>query len=257
MTDFNERYQNYSNLELLRIIENPNSYQPQAVETAKAMLAGRQLPQQELDALMADIAREKQTRLTEEQKKKEFEAKLKAAGESVFSAISPIQAKGSNVDSLIKSLTMFFGLISVYQLYTHIELMFYMVTDSDAKWDFGMGLFLMPVLLYPIATFLFYKRKNIGWFLIAMLLTFSLVGCVWFFAYYAIISTGMFSSIYSLSSIVISVFMVLLYSASLWVICKEEVREVYGVSTKYMVKALVYLSLISCLLMYLTTALRR
>ena len=39
----NEEYKTYSNTDLLKIIEHPDNYQPQAVDTAKTVFSGRQL----------------------------------------------------------------------------------------------------------------------------------------------------------------------------------------------------------------------
>jgi hypothetical protein len=38
LMEFNERFKTFSNTELLRIICNPEGYQPEAVETAKAII---------------------------------------------------------------------------------------------------------------------------------------------------------------------------------------------------------------------------
>jgi hypothetical protein len=46
--EFNEKFKTYSNTDLLRVIENPDDYQYQAVETAKIIFSERQLSEKEI-----------------------------------------------------------------------------------------------------------------------------------------------------------------------------------------------------------------
>ena len=55
MTDFTEKFKTYSNTELLKIIDNPDLYQPLAVETANSIIASRQLTDQEFANAKAEL----------------------------------------------------------------------------------------------------------------------------------------------------------------------------------------------------------
>ena len=58
--EFNEKFETYSNAELLRIIRNPVDYQAQAVETAKIIFAGRQLSAAEIETAENELETELQ-----------------------------------------------------------------------------------------------------------------------------------------------------------------------------------------------------
>jgi hypothetical protein len=61
--EFYEKYKTYSNSELLKIIEIPNDYQSQAVETAKTIFSDRQLSEDEIKvAKVVDILLVKEKR---------------------------------------------------------------------------------------------------------------------------------------------------------------------------------------------------
>lgn len=253
MSDFfTERYQNFSNIELQRIIENPGSYQPQAVEAAKEVLAGRQLPESEMEALKVQIATEKQAKQREDQKKKEFEGKLRAAGQSVFAAVNPIQEKGLQASDSIRTLTILFTIVSIYQLCRQFDMVLFMFSGNGARWDFSMvTLWLIPLLLPPIATILFHLRKKMGWFLMVTFLVLSLVGCLRMFFYEMAFSV----EIYMGTPTIVYIAVMLLYAVLLWVICNDNIRQVYNVSTNFMVKTLLYVAVISSIVMYLSSAL--
>lgn len=58
--EFNERFKRYSNTELLRVIDNPDSYQPKAIKVAKELLSDRQLTEEEIKSAKEELEIERQ-----------------------------------------------------------------------------------------------------------------------------------------------------------------------------------------------------
>ena len=254
MNDFTERYQNFSNIELMRIIKNSANYQPLAVETAEKILNSRNLTQEELRVLNTKADNEIEVKLTAELKRKEFENKMMATGDSILSAINPIRKDGSNVDTIIISISLLIGLISIYLIFSQFGLLLFMFGDSATRWDFSVILFIFPVILPPIAAILFFMRKSLGWLLICMLFTFSLIGNIRMLVFSLSVPMSYFSPInnlYPRSSAFTFMLTLLFYALLLWIICKREVREVFKISNRFMFKTLIVLTVISFTIMYL------
>jgi len=89
--EFNEKFKTYSNTDLLRVIENPDDYQYQAVETAKIIFSERQLSEREIKIAKDELEIERQEKSRKEQQKKVVENKVKNVGKSIFDQINPIQ----------------------------------------------------------------------------------------------------------------------------------------------------------------------
>jgi len=254
MSDFTERYQNYSDIELLRIIRTPKSYQPLAVETAENILNSRNLSPDELKAMHAKIDNEFEAKLTAELKRKEFENKIIGTGDSIFSAINPIQKDGSNANTIIKSMAIFIGLISIYQIYNQMGLLFFMFGDSAARWDWSVLLYFFPVILPPVAAILFFMRKSMGWLLLAMFFVFSLLGNIRMLFFSLSIPRSdieAINNLYPRSSATAFFLTALFYAALLWVICTREIREAFMINNKFMVRTLLILTVVSFVIMYL------
>jgi hypothetical protein len=60
-TELRERYSSYSNKRLLSIVHNQNEYTPQALEAAKAELAGRNITSDDVDGFLDELEERKVT----------------------------------------------------------------------------------------------------------------------------------------------------------------------------------------------------
>ena len=81
--EFSEKYKTYSNADLLRVIENHDDYQSQAVETAKNTLTDRQLSEMEIKIAKDELEIEKQEKLRKERTKRAVEDKVKNIVKSI------------------------------------------------------------------------------------------------------------------------------------------------------------------------------
>lgn len=237
ITDFTEKFKTYSNTELLKIIGNPDSYQPLAVETANSILLSRQLTDQEFAKAKAELETQIQEKEAQDKKKKDFGNKVKNIGASVLSTINPIQAETPNTDKIIKIVSIVFGGLFLFQLYKEFGMISFMFTDNSAKWDFSMVLYFLPLIVVPTATVLFFKLKKLGWTLLVIFLTYSAVNSVELF----MLTLNMkpsgipaLDNIFPHTSPGTYLLTLVFFVGTLWTICKEEIRAVYAIDKKYM-----------------------
>ena len=115
MNPFLNRYETYSNADLLRVIENEGNYQVEAVEAAKDILAKRNLSDLELDEAKRVLEIEQE----EEQKRIEERERMKTTAISYFygaiDSIHPIQKSEIQAGRMVILISIVFGLIAAYK----------------------------------------------------------------------------------------------------------------------------------------------
>lgn len=242
--DFEEKFNTYSNTDLLKIIDSPGDYQPQAVEVAKNIFASRQLNENEIEIAKAELA----IQLQEKEKKKDIENKVKKIGISLLDNINPIQTKKPSTDKQINAISIIFGGLFLIQLYRKFGLISFMFTDSDAKWDFIIVIDFLTLLIVPTASFLFFKRKKIGWTLFSIYLVYSVISSIGLFFMIINIEPIGFKSVDNFFPHIFPVFLILtilFFCGILWIICKEKIREIYLVDKKYMIAIIGIVAILS------------
>jgi len=245
--EFDEKFKTYSNTELLRVIENPDNYQSQAVETAKTIFCERQLSEKEIKIAKDELELERQEKSRKEQQKRVIENKVKDVGKSFFDQINPIQKETPTSEKTIRIISILFGGLFLFQLYREFGMLRFMITDSYAEWDFSMVLYFFPLIVIPTAAILFYMKKKIGWLLLSIFLTYSAVSAIGQF----ILTMNMklsgiealdnlFPPISSVTYIIVFAFFV----GIIWAISRESVRIVYSVSKQTMILTVAITALI-------------
>ena len=253
MTDFTEKFSTYSNTDLLKIIDSPDDFQPLAVETAKTIFSSRQLSDKDIEIAKAELDALKQEKEAKDQKKKDLENKVKNIAASVFSTVNPIQAETPNSDKIIKVISIVFGGLFLFQLYKEFGMISFIFTDSGDKWDFSLVLYFLPLLIVPTATILFFKRKKIGWTLLAIFLSYSTVSSIGLFILTVNREPSNFpalDNIFPQTSPTTHVMTLLFFAGTLWTICKEEIREIYTIDKKYMFRTIGIIATLTALTTY-------
>lgn len=241
MSDFFERYNNLNNLELIKIIENPKDYQPVAVETARKILISRQVSAEEISDAKAELARQNQEKNLQTEKKKELENKVKNFGASVVETIHPIQVTAPTVDRTILIISIVLAAISLKTLFSEFRMLFYILSDSGMSLDFSVLLYLVPILLLPFATVLFWLRKKAGWWILAMYFTFNASSAISSFLMQLSFEPSGYSpldNVFQPTSIVTIIWGLIFNGGLLYVICKENIRAVYTIDKKKMYTAI-------------------
>lgn len=231
--DFNEKFKTYSNAQLLRIIDNPDGYQPKAVETAKTIFSDRQLSEDDIKTAKDELKTERVETQKEEQEKIENQDKLRTFGKTILDNVNPIQKDSPTAEKTIKIISLLFGGLFLFQLYQELGMISFMFTDSSADWDFSMVLYFFSLVVIPTATILFYKRTKFGWLLLTIFLTYSAVSA--FEMFILTLKMGpsdvtVFDNIFPQTSPIIYILTFIFFAGTIWAICSENVRRIYSVS---------------------------
>lgn len=246
MDEFQKRYQSFDNQKLLKIIENADSYQASAVEAAKLELSKRNVSSDEIQFVKDEISNEKAKKEERKRQITEVENKAKKAGTDFFDIINPIQNKDYTTDRKISTIVIFFGLMSVYQLYSNYPTLEYIFNTRLAEWDFFILKYLLIFILLPISVFLFWKRKIIGWMLMCAIFVHGIFTSIqtFFFTWKYSRATEIYegdaraliefidSFSYSRLDLIILPLLIAFYAANLWIICTSEIRDVFQISQK-------------------------
>lgn len=181
---FTERYRNHSNLTLLKIVNNPTAYEVLAVEAAQKELSERNLSAEQFSIEQEKIAGE------ELQKQKQQE-KLNAIGDTVkrnagaaFDIVNPIPKEPRSVEQQLNLFCLYLLGIFLFELFTSYRMLI-MVLSDFSRFDPSTFIFILPFVIFPLGSFLLWKRKKIGWFVVASYLTIITLGNIYMMLYSA------------------------------------------------------------------------
>ncbi|WP_029902133.1 hypothetical protein [Prevotella sp. 10(H)] len=223
MSQLSEIYKTYSNTALLRIVQTPADYRPEAVEAAQKELDSRQLLPIEIEEAKIQLEAEDQELISKREKRDKIKNTLAEKGTGIIDYINPVMDENAGEDNrqkpplIINTIAIVFLIISILQIVTQ----FYLLKGlfDNGKWDFSVVLFLFPIIVTPLASILFWMKKRSGWILLAIYLGFAVMGMLWML----FIS---FDSMFLVGS--------LFFTGTLWCICQEKIREVFNISIKQM-----------------------
>jgi hypothetical protein len=241
MNPFTDRYKKLTNSELLKIIDNPADYQPQAIEAANDELTTRQLTEEELLTI-----REENEALAEEQrlksdKTKALENKAKDIVSTIADTLNPIQSEKLSTPKAILWISILMILLFLYQLYSQFGLLTYMFKYDAAKWDFSMAMyFLRPLVIMPVAAILFALRKRSGWVLLSgyfTYLAFNTIALLYFEFRRPPDPSGPLDQLLPSAPANSLIGWVIFNAGCLYFIYKKDVREIYNINTKNILTA--------------------
>jgi hypothetical protein len=238
---------------LLKIIDNPNDFQPLAVETAKNIFASRQLSTEDIEIAKSELAMLQQEKEVQDEKKKVLENKVKNIGSSLIDTLNPIQSTAPTTDKIIKIISIVFGGLFIFMLFREFGIIKFMFTDNEAQWDFSMVLYFLPLIILPAAVILFYTRKKLGWTLVAIFLTYFLVNTIVPFLIELNRQSSGFSSLNNLfpaTSIATFIGTIIFYGGTLVIISKENIRKIYAIDKRTMLKTIILVGTLTALMIY-------
>ena len=234
MNQFTARYKKLSNADLLKIIDTPVDYQPEAVEAANDELAARHLTGEELFAAREENEALLQERLLKSAKTKAWENKAQGIAHTITDTLNPIQSEKPSAPKAILWISILMVLLTLYQLYSQFGLLKYMFTYDNAKWDFAMAMyFLRPLIIAPVAAILFALREKYGWVLLSGYFIYLAVNtlALFYFAFKHTIQADERISLMLPSAPINSLFgWVIFNGGCLYFMFKKDVREIYTIS---------------------------
>ncbi len=157
--NFHEKYGTYSNIELLKIIREPEKYQPSAVDAAGQILQSREVSEEDKDR-----ADEQLGRPDSEKMKKKLQHDL--VNGVVVDLLDEEDAVSSRPAIWIVAgfalIALFYLWIFYYHIRTFVLFSDYLIYQSAA------GLFFNNIVMIyiPLIFYLVYKRRRWGWILL-------------------------------------------------------------------------------------------
>ena len=251
MSNFSKQYTNYSDVELLKIIEDANNYRPLAVETAKSILKERMLSDEEVETIKAALAKEREEHETKVQKLIELKNKIKNTGTSVLDMLNPIQTERAETGKLIAFICIVFSMLFLFHFYTHFGVIKFMFSEIEAQWNSDIALYFLPFITLPIALILFFCRKKIGLILLTIFLTYTAVhifGIYLLTLYMKPSGIPAIKTVYPQTQIATQLLMFVFYMGALYRICQKDIREMFHVNKIILTTTIVITILISVMI---------
>lgn len=168
--DFSKYYQTLSDAELLSILANMGDYQPAAIEAAVGEAARRKLTEKDVDEMRQSLAIKKTQRLIPNV----LEEKIQKVKQNIADTFNPLREEKLSTDAVIRYIAIFYAAVALYLLIQDRQLLSIMIKNFSRD-PFEMIFFYMPYILLPVAVFFFWKKRSIGWTLLAIFLVYTVM----------------------------------------------------------------------------------
>jgi hypothetical protein len=176
-----ETYKSFSNLELLQIIDNPEDYQPFALEAAKKELENRNLAEEVMAGEVARLEQGKMLQLKQQEQRKVRKQKVHNITQTVSDIFDPLQTNLPTHRKTIISISILIGGLAIYNLFRDYRMIGMTLDFNVVTWATMAALYTLPV----IASILFLKVKKWGWILMCVYLTYQVFELAYSFINYA------------------------------------------------------------------------
>ncbi|MFT5512936.1 MAG: hypothetical protein ACI8SE_001335 [Bacteroidia bacterium] len=253
MAELTERYKKLSTNELLMIIEEPGDYTKIAVETANAEIDSRGLDEHELEVAKFINAKHHQREIREVEKRKQRVTQMKERLSHLIENGNPFQNGIETPEKIVRLTTWVLGLYTICIFYLKFGFIRFMFTHVGARWDLDVVIQLLPLVVLPIALFLFWTKKKIGWILLTVYLSFSIA----LYASFFMVNFGLHGSEYFVLDFVFSnlnqavyVGMAIFMGIFISLIGRPEIRKLFKISSQTMYTALLLTAAVTSYYVY-------
>ncbi len=159
--DFYQQYKDYTNIDLLKIVRQPESYQSAAVVAAEDILRGRQVSEEEIlfvDQYFQDIA-------NSEKDKKE---KIDALKDKVTDFLEPLHRPNKNVEpgKWLNILLLVIAIQYAQVLFNTARRLISFFQCNNCSFDITIIAGVFTLMYVPFIFFLLFKRRRWGWILL-------------------------------------------------------------------------------------------
>jgi len=251
MSEFTEKFTTYSNTDLLKIIDTPERYQPEAVQTAIVILNSRELTPEEYEKVKNELEAEKQAEKSQNEKYQVFNEQPSPIESAPASVLIPPKNSSFSIDNGINLIAICCVLLFAFYIYNSIIYVSYLLSPGGVH-DLYVStiLYFIDFIYFPIAAFLLYKRKQLGWIFMVYFCIGSLINTIVFLK----MMMNSFGEerdypILSFQNPAINVFRILLFSLWLWFLCKKDVVKIYKITNKALLFTII-ISLTAHILLY-------
>lgn len=251
--NFNEYYKTVSNAELLSILEKPAGYQEAAIDAAKKEFSDRKLSDHEIKEARQVLFEKQLQKLKQRERVKGVEDKLKKTGQTLFDSINPFHSKISSTEKNIRIIIISFGVLFLYLFIKEFKMILLYIKYFPGS-PMENSSYLLPYLLLAIATIMFWKRKRIGWILLAAFVVFSTVTTIVMLIQSFLRRSSGFAAIDNLfpgPSTISFIIPLILFIWTLYVLCKKNIREAFSINNQKMYASITLSGLATLALMSL------
>lgn len=243
--NFKEKFKNYSNIELLKIIKQADKFQPEAVEIATTILQERTILEedvQESDAYFESI----------EHKAKQKTAIINGYKDKANDLFEPIIRPSEDLkpEKWLHIFLIFLCIQYAWTIYNSISDLISFYNCPDCTLDVLLIISYASFFYVPVILYLLFKRRTWGWILIFTESIFIFV--LWFANIYMYFKFGAFygATVSTLWSILFSLIIRAGFLIFLW---RLPITKLFGVSNKTKKDTLFYATVfaIACLIVIL------
>jgi hypothetical protein len=227
--EFHEKYKNYSNTELLKILKKKEDYQLPAIEAAEEILKQRTITLEE------NIEVENYF-LNMENKKNDSILKLNKYSDSLNDLLQPLINPTEKTETR-NWLNILLLIIFIQYLFTLYETIPFFYHADYTNLDFSFIIFGLSIVYVPVIFYLLFKRKKWGWILIfadcIITIAFKIQEIFFFYKFNGWLSGNIISILFPL-------IIKTLFALFLW---RQETADFFNVSVEIKKKT-VYVSLV-------------
>ncbi len=188
--DFYDKFKNFSNEHLLEIIENPNDYQPKAVQTATAVIQSRNLSQEEIEAANQENELKRSELENEKRRKKEQIQLIRNKLSVLINNFRPYSDSELSPNKINKYLVVVLIVYVLFQLY-QIGALFINMFQYNLL-DYISVLFVLPTLYLCVCIFLLFRQNKYGWHLLSFFGIYHIIFCLYSYLKFSGIYSGFF-----------------------------------------------------------------
>ncbi|MEO7922269.1 MAG: hypothetical protein ABIR30_01185 [Chitinophagaceae bacterium] len=249
---FEEYYKTISDTELLIIIENPTDYQSLAVEAAKKEFASRKLSDAAIQEARQPVLEKQCQKKKQQDKIKIIENKLKNSGAILFDTLNPVQQGIPTAEKIIRFIIIIYAGLFLYEMITSYGEFIAAIKDLS-KFPIESALFIFLFLLMPAAVIPFWKRRSVGWTLLTIYLVFTIVAILWvaFLSFnWKPSGLGELDKLFPRPSYLNLILQLIFPLATLLVICKKNIRDIYFIKEQEMVATIAISGLLALFCVY-------
>jgi hypothetical protein len=234
--NFSDYYKTISNTELLEILDHRENYQLLAVEAAKIEFEQRQLSEDEIMQARQTLISKHSGEEQQKERIKTIEKKIKASASIFVDTLNPIQSETPDTNKLIRIIAIVFLGLFCFQIINDFN-MFSLMIKNIKDFDSSSFIYFLPFVVIPLAAITFLMKKTIGWMLLVFFIIYSAIGILWALSQnYSSEQEGiLFNNLIPKPSPVVYISQVLFLAASLFIICKENVRKVFKINNQRLV----------------------
>jgi hypothetical protein len=254
MSQFSQLYKKLSEQELLTIIAESHKYEPEAVQTAKNELDSRKLTREEIQLAEAELFNRQAAKQQQAKQWNDNKALLNTSLYRILETLNPVDNGVISQEKIIHLTVVVFGGLAAYNLYHQRYAIWMMLTGEWGEWDVATFDYLIPITVFPVAVFLFWKKYKEGWLMLAGFLTYTTLVTIvlmlinWDNIYFEPTMMGDMFPGYSMGVFVMSF---LFHASYLWLLCKPKLRSAFNVSRDAMLWMFVVVILATTWWMYM------